>query len=277
MLKDRLIVGIVGAILAIALLLFGNELLISIIISVIAIIGITEMYNAIGFFKNNIPLAIIGYIASVTLLLITGICGMFDFYLLLGFAPLVFFFAFTLLIYMVLNHNKTSFSDVSQCFFSTFYVMFFFVHLIFLVMHTDGKFLIWIPIIIAWLSDTMAYTFGRLFGKHKLIPEVSPKKTVEGAIGGVFGGLVFMLIYGFVCASGFNREVNWISLIALGITGAILSQFGDLAASWIKREQGIKDYGNLLPGHGGVMDRFDSVLVVAPFVFYYIQIFPVIY
>ncbi len=271
MLKDRLIVGVIGAILAIALLLFGNELLIGIIISVIAIIGLTEMYNALGYFNKNIPLAIIGYIASVILLVICCAGDMF------WVTPFIFFFAMSLLIYMIINHNKTSYSDVSRCFFTVFYVIFFFVHLIFLIKHTNGKFLIWIPIIIAWLSDTMAYTFGRIFGKHKLIPEVSPKKTVEGAIGGVVGGLVFMLIYGAVCAFGFDRELNWISLIILGITGAILSQFGDLAASWIKREQGIKDYGNLLPGHGGVMDRFDSVLVVAPFVFYYIQIFPVIY
>lgn len=276
MLKDRLAVGIIGAILAIALLLFGNELLIGVIISVIAIIGLTEMYNAIGFFKNNIPLAIIGYIAGLLILIFTSPGGIYGFYLLTGFTPLVFAFISILLIYMIFFHNKTSFSDVSTCFFSTFYVVFFFAHLILIRKHTDGKFLIWIPIIIAWLSDTMAYTFGRLFGKHKLIPEVSPKKTVEGAIGGVFGGVVFMLIYGAVCAFAFNRNVNWVSLVILGITGAILSQFGDLAASWIKRERGIKDYGNLLPGHGGVMDRFDSVLVVAPFVFYYIQIFPVI-
>ncbi len=276
MLKDRLIVGILGAIFAIALLLFGNELLIGIIISVIALVGLTEMYNALGFFKNNIPLAVIGYIASVVLLFITAPGGLYGFYLLMGFTPLVFAFITVLLIYMIITHEKTSFSDVSKCFFSTLYVIFFFIHLILISKHTDGKFLIWIPIIIAWLSDTMAYTFGKLFGKHKLIPTVSPKKTVEGAIGGVFGGVVFMLIYGVVCAVGFSKDIKWIALIMLGITGAILSQFGDLAASWIKREHGIKDYGNLLPGHGGVMDRFDSVLVVAPFVFYYIQIFPVL-
>lgn len=276
MLKDRLIVGILGAILAVALLLFGNELLIGIIISVIALIGLTEMYNALGFFKNNMPLAVIGYIASVVLLFITVSGGLYGFNLLMGFTPLVFAFITVLLIYMIITHDKTSFSDVSKCLFSTFYIIIFFLHLILISKHTDGKFLIWIPIIIAWLSDTMAYTFGKIFGKHKLIPTVSPKKTVEGAIGGVFGGVVFMLIYGAVCAVGFNKDINWLALIMLGITGAILSQFGDLAASWIKREHGIKDYGNLLPGHGGVMDRFDSVLVVAPFVFYYIQIFPVL-
>ncbi len=270
MLKERLIVGIVGAIFAIALLLFGNVPLISLIISVIAIGGLTEMYIALGFLKNNIPLAVIGYITSIALI------GISVYGKMVWFTTLMCFFLMSLLIYMIITHTKTSFSDVSQCFFSTFYVIFFFIHLILIIKYTDGKFLIWIPIIIAWLSDTMAYTFGRLFGKHKLIPAVSPKKTIEGAIGGVLGGAVFMMIYGVVCAYGFGRNVNWISLIILGVTGAILSQFGDLAASWIKREKGIKDYGNLLPGHGGVMDRFDSVLVVAPFVFYYIQIFPVL-
>ena len=155
------------------------------------------------------------------------------------------------------------------------YVVLFFSYLILIRNNINGEYYIWIPIIVAWLSDTMAYTFGLLFGKHKLIPEVSPKKTVEGAIGGVFGGVLFMLIYSLVCAYGFSKDINFVSMILLGASGAILSQFGDLAASWIKRESGIKDYGNLLPGHGGILDRFDSVLAIAPFVYYFITVFPV--
>ena len=105
-----------------------------------------------------------------------------------------------------------------------------------------------------------------LFGKHKLIPEVSPKKTVEGAVGGIFGGIIFMVIYGLICSKGFAKEINWITLTVLGMLGAVLSQFGDLAASWIKREFGIKDYGSLLPGHGGVLDRFDGWIYALPLI-----------
>lgn len=271
MLRDRLIVGIIGAVFAVSLMIFINELVLGIVISIIALMGLTEMYNALGLFKNNIPLSIIGYIASVLILCFSNIINTSDIFL-----AFTCIYVLVLLVYMVLAHKHTTFADISKSFFSTLYVTLFFSYLILIRKYDKGVFLIWIPIITAWLSDTMAYTFGRLFGKHKLIPEVSPKKTVEGALGGVVGGVVFMTIYGFVCQNAFNMQVNWISVLALGALGAILSQFGDLAASWIKREQGIKDYGNLLPGHGGVMDRFDSVLVVAPFVYYFIQIFPVL-
>lgn len=270
MLRDRLIVGVLGAILAISLLLFSSELVLGIVIAVIALVGLTEMYGALGVFKKNIPLAVIGYIAGIAILYFSF---MADFGRV--FRLFICVYMLILLVYMVIAHKRTSFTDITNSMFATLYVTLLFAYLILIRKSADGKILIWIPIIIAWLSDTMAYTFGRLFGKHKLIPEVSPKKTVEGAVGGVFGGVVFMLIYGAICANGFAKDINWINIVVLGIAGAVLSQFGDLAASWIKREHGIKDYGNLLPGHGGVMDRFDSVLVVAPFVYYFIQIFPV--
>lgn len=270
MLRDRLIVGILGAALAISLFLAGNELVLSIVICVIALIGLTEIYSAFGILKNNPFLAAMGYAAGFLILYFSY---MADFVRI--FRLFICIYIIILLIYMVIAHKKTSFADVSKSLFSTLYVSLLFSYLILIRKDINGKFLIWTPIIIAWLSDTMAYTFGRLFGKHKLIPEVSPKKTVEGAFGGVVGGVVFMLVFGVICAEGFDRQVSWMSIILLGGVGAVLSQLGDLAASWIKREQNIKDYGSILPGHGGVMDRFDSVLFVAPFVYYFIEFFPV--
>ncbi len=271
MLRERLLVGIIGGIAAVALMLFGGEALFGIVIAVIALMGLYEMYSALGFIQNNIPLAVIGFVAGgVLMAVMNGVLVTYDLIKAVALA-----FMAVLLIYMVIAHNKTGFADISMCLFATFYVVAFFMHLSMLRNLTYGIFLIWIPIIIAWLSDTFAYTFGRLFGKHKLIPEVSPKKTVEGAVGGVLGGIVFMVIYGLVCVFCFDKSVNWLSIILLGGFGSILSQLGDLAASWIKREKGIKDYGNLLPGHGGVMDRFDSVLIVAPFVYYFIELLPV--
>ena len=122
----------------------------------------------------------------------------------------------------------------------------------------------------------MAFAVGMKFGRNKLIPSVSPKKTVEGALGGLAGSVLFNLIFGLVCDFGFGRTVSYFALVMLALIAGVMSQLGDLAASCIKRERGIKDYSSLLPGHGGVLDRFDSVLFVAPVVYYFVIIFNVI-
>jgi phosphatidate cytidylyltransferase len=111
------------------------------------------------------------------------------------------------------------------------------------------------------MTDTFAYFSGYLFGKHKLIPNVSPKKTIEGSIGGILGSTICCLIFGYIF------KLDMALMIVMGIIGSIIAQIGDLFASSIKRYVGIKDYGNLIPGHGGVLDRFDSVILVAPFVY----------
>ena len=156
------------------------------------------------------------------------------------------------------------------------YVAALFAHIVLIRKEPSGNFLIWIVFITAWLSDTLAFAFGRKFGRNKLIPEVSPKKTVEGALGGLLGSVVFNLIFGIVCSVAFKCTVFYFPLIALSLVAGVMSQLGDLAASCIKREHGIKDYSNLLPGHGGVLDRFDSVLFVAPVVYYFVTLFSVI-
>ncbi|WP_028829893.1 phosphatidate cytidylyltransferase [Proteocatella sphenisci] len=122
---------------------------------------------------------------------------------------------------------------------------------------------IWLVFIFAWGSDTCAYFSGMFFGKHKLIPEISPKKTVEGSIGGIAGTVVMTLVF-----AKYFQEPNLMYFIPLAMIGSTVSQIGDLFASAIKREFGIKDYGNLIPGHGGILDRFDSILFTAPLTYY---------
>jgi phosphatidate cytidylyltransferase len=146
---------------------------------------------------------------------------------------------------------------------------------------THGKFYIVLCLAAAWLCDGAAYFVGTFFGKHKLCPEISPKKTVEGAIGGVVGGtivlMIFIIVYKYVMASkGIIFGVNYPWAVAVGIISGVLSIVGDLSASLVKRQNSIKDFGNVMPGHGGVLDRFDSVLLVAPFMalaFEYIKMF----
>ena len=128
-----------------------------------------------------------------------------------------------------------------------------------------GQFIVLLPLLAAWGADTCALFAGMLFGKHKLAPVVSPKKTVEGAVGGVVGGAVLVLIAAPIMNALMGLEMPVWAALALGAAGAVLGEVGDLSFSVIKRQTGIKDYGHIFPGHGGVLDRFDSVLFVAPF------------
>jgi len=274
MLKERLFIGFVGASF-VCLVLISENLMLSIAVSIITLMGLSELYGALGYFKKNIPLAVFGYIQSLIILFFNFASESNITFMHRNLMLMIFIYVIVLFVYMVLSHPKTTFSDIGMCFLSTFYITMFLSYLVLIRKGTDGKFLIWIPLIIAWLSDTMAFTFGKLFGKHKLIPTVSPKKTVEGAVGGLFGGAFFMLVFGLVSSYFFGKPVNYINMIILGVIGSVVAQFGDLAASCIKRECNIKDFGNILPGHGGILDRFDSVIVVGPFVYYFLMVFPV--
>ena len=136
----------------------------------------------------------------------------------------------------------------------------------------DGKYLVWLILLSSWGCDTFAYCAGKLFGKHKMTPKLSPKKTVEGAIGGVVGAAVLGFLYGTFFKNNMIQVINpgVISGAACAIA-AVISMVGDLAASAIKRNHDIKDYGNLIPGHGGILDRFDSMIFTAPAIYFAIM------
>lgn len=127
----------------------------------------------------------------------------------------------------------------------------------------NGKLLLVLLFVIAWAPDSLAYTIGSFFGKHKLFPEISPNKTVEGFVGGILGGILGTVIYGIILTAN-DYKINWLVIVSLGVIGAVAGSLGDLFFSYLKRHFKIKDFGNLLPGHGGVLDRFDSVLFVLP-------------
>lgn len=132
----------------------------------------------------------------------------------------------------------------------------------------EGIYLVWFVFLASWGSDTCAYCVGVLIGKHKMAPELSPKKSVEGAVGGVVGAALLFVLYAYFVINRYTGMTLPLPFAAvLGAVGALISMVGDLAASAIKRDHGIKDYGKLIPGHGGIMDRFDSVIVAAPVVF----------
>ena len=134
-----------------------------------------------------------------------------------------------------------------------------------------GKYLVWFIFLCSWGSDTCAYAVGVLFGKHKMTPKLSPKKSVEGAIGGIVGAALLFALYVYLIEQRLGLAYFGISVVGaavLGAAGALVSMVGDLAASAFKRDYGIKDYGKLIPGHGGIMDRFDSVIIAAPLIYF---------
>ncbi len=147
-----------------------------------------------------------------------------------------------------------------------FYVVFLSSHIVLMDRAGMGV-MIWLAILAAFGTDIMAYFTGYFLGRHKLCPKISPKKTVEGAIGGVAGSVILCVIFGYLIT-----DEALIHFIAIGLLGSVVAQAGDLTASVFKRKMGIKDYGNLIPGHGGILDRFDSVLFTAPFVYYYVML-----
>ncbi|MBQ3924843.1 MAG: phosphatidate cytidylyltransferase [Firmicutes bacterium] len=145
------------------------------------------------------------------------------------------------------------------------YIVLFSYHVV-LVDQTVHGILVWTIVFSAFGTDIFAYFTGYALGKHKLCPKISPKKTIEGSIGGILGSMLLCGLFGWFVAGG----VYFVHTLAIGALGGVISQAGDLTASVFKRKMGIKDYGNLIPGHGGVLDRFDSVLFTAPLVYYYI-------
>ncbi|MCR4781957.1 MAG: phosphatidate cytidylyltransferase [Lachnospiraceae bacterium] len=261
MFRTRLISGIVLVVCALALIITGgNVLLVSTLL--LSIIGLYELMKALKMEKTAI--AYISYLMTLF------------YYLNLKFRwisnPVVYTIIFLIVILAayVLGFPKYSALNVMGGFFGFFYVS---AMLSFIYLTRDipvkGKYYVWLIFLCAWGSDTFAYCAGRLFGKHKMAPVLSPKKTVEGALGGIIGAALLTMGYSYYFKMQLNFQPRELILIGvIGAVGALVSMIGDLAASAIKREYDIKDYGKLIPGHGGVLDRFDSIIITAPIVYF---------
>jgi len=184
--------------------------------------------------------------------------------------PLIFAVTLALFIIWIFNYKKIDHLKVTATFFAGTVIPVFFSMAIMIFRmgynswNYDGKYLILIPFIGAWMTDTGAYLTGKLFGKTKLMPELSPKKTVEGAIGGIIGSTLGMLVYGFIMERFLMPVVDYKALAIIGVVLSVIAQIGDLSMSAIKRAYGLKDYREVIPGHGGILDRFDSVLFCLP-------------
>ncbi len=273
MARTRIISGLVGLVLLIGVLYMGSIVL-GIVVSIIAAIGLYEFYNSISKTKGIQPIKIVGYLSVVPLLVLglqkTGWYNI-DLGIMTGLSVCLIIFVSMAII--VFGHKKYNIVDACATAFGIAYIPFLMGFIIVLRNMEYGNILIWLIFIGAWGTDTLAYTFGRLFGKRKIIPEISPKKTLAGALGGILGCILLMVIYGIIVNNYFDLNIRYIALVLLGLFCGVISQIGDWAASAIKRYVDVKDFGNIMPGHGGVLDRFDSILFVAPVIYYVLVLF----
>lgn len=260
MFVPRLLSGIVLVILAIVLIICGgNVLLFSTLF--ISLIGMFELYRVLQIEKT--PLAICSY-------LITGL-----FYCNLGFGwitdPFILVMGLLILLMFVyvFAYPKYEAKDVMAAFFGMFYVGVMLSYVYQIRTLENGLYLAFLIFICSWGCDTCAYCVGMLIGKHKMSPILSPKKSVEGAVGGVLGTALLTVIYCLIFGGQMEMDLNGIIILAvIAAVAGLISMVGDLCASAIKRNYDIKDYGKLIPGHGGIMDRFDSMMITAPIIYY---------
>ena len=261
----RLASGIVLIAAALIVLISGGPILAGTLFAV-SLIGLHEWYRALGLEKEKAvfaPLTICGYIGT----------GAYYLLLFLGMQAYTMTVLIGVLILMmsvyVFTYPRYRTEEITGAFFGVVYVSVMLACIYELRLAEDGLFLVWLIFISSWGCDTCAYCVGMLFGKHKMSPKLSPKKSVEGAVGGVAGAVLIGVIYGLAVGSRMKTETDHILPFAvICAAGALISMIGDLAASAVKRNHDIKDYGKLIPGHGGILDRFDSVIFIAPVIYY---------
>lgn len=268
--KERTISSVILVIIALATILPGGPIL-AVTLYLISNVAFLELTKACGIHTGK----------KLNALEITGMLAIAAYYLLIFFAQTHTYFMITVILLLmslmfvyVFAFPKYTANQVMATYFSLIYapVM---LSFIFLTRELEyGVYLVWMIFISSWISDTCAYLVGVLMGKHKLVPQLSPKKTIEGSIGGILGSALVGALFGFfLLDKTFGVNQFGVMLAIIGAIGSVISQVGDLAASAIKRNHDIKDYGNLIPGHGGIMDRFDSVIFTAPMIYFLVIIF----
>ncbi len=260
MFKTRLVSGIILVVLAMVVVYAGSDVMLA-VLALVSLVGIYELNRV--FKTEKCLLGIFSYVSTIC------------YFIQLRFGFLVepqlcftAYMLFLLAIY-VFTFPKFNTAQIVETFFGFFYVSVMLSYIYRLRIMDNGACLVLLIVICSWGCDTCAYAVGMLFGKHKMSPLLSPKKSIEGAIGGVVGSALLTILFGYLFAE--RLDLSLIKIVFLTIfcaLAALVSMVGDLAASAIKRNYNIKDYGDIIPGHGGILDRFDSVIITAPIVYY---------
>lgn len=257
----RLTSGLLGFPLVLLVLLIGDKIIVDIALSIIALLAMNEYLNAIN--KVAKPVKWISYVSCFSIAIIHIVPQELLNMVVTLSVPTILIILFA---QVIATDMKTTFKDIAYTFLGIFYVVFFIMFVAFIDGMPNGKILIWYAIFAAWGTDIFAYVTGKHLGKHKF-SKVSPKKSIEGCIGGTIGALIMMLVYTYFANTYWGMNYSYLFITGIGIILSLVGQIGDFAASSIKRFVDIKDYSNLIPGHGGMLDRIDSLIFLAPFAY----------
>ena len=261
----RVTSALLGFPLVVIILTFGNKYVVDIFLAGIALLAMQEYFNAIQ--KECKPIRWLGYLSCLFIALI---------HIMLKYVPsniissiLILIIPTLLLIsfvQIIITNMKTNFKDVAYTVFGILYIITCISFVSLIRGMENGIILIWFAIIAAWGTDTFAYLIGKRFGKHKF-SQVSPKKSIEGCIAGILGALLLVIIFTLAINNIYQLNYSYINVSIVTVILSIIGQIGDFAASSIKRYVNVKDYSNLIPGHGGMLDRIDSLIFLAPFAY----------
>lgn len=265
----RTIVGLILAPLLVAVLLFAPKIVAVILAAACCAIAAYELLHGTKLVCEIRPL-----IYTMAMASLVPFWSYFDGGPALMVGAILAFYILLFLEAMITD-LAVAFSKLAVCVVAGLVVPYMFSALVRILAMEQGRFYVLMPFVAAFLSDIGAYFVGVTIGKHKLCPKISPKKTIEGLIGGLTVAVLGMLLYAVILHHGFGQSVSYLRMAVYGLAGALCGVFGDLSFSVVKRQTGIKDYGNLFPGHGGVLDRCDSVIMAAPLIELLLLVLPV--
>ena len=252
-------------VIALVTLITGGELLFAVLL-LISLIGMSELYKVFSI-ERKAP-GIVGYIFAVLYYALVYFEPQLPGEKLTWFMMLFMSYLICLMAVLVFAYPRYNTQQIFAAFFGLFYVAVMLSYIYQTRILPGGVFTVWLVFVCSWGCDTCAYCVGMLIGKHKMAPVLSPKKSVEGGIGGILGAALIGVLYALAINHWGGAEASVLTYAIIGAAGGAISQIGDLAASAIKRYHNIKDYGKLIPGHGGILDRFDSVIFTAPIIYY---------
>ena len=271
--KERIIVAAILVPILLIVLFFLPPYVFVVIVSIICAISAYELLHAIGPKENErITIYSVFSAALIPIGVYFGIGGQVFMAVILVLMCFVFIEA----INVFRMKRQITFSQILTALFGGALIPLLLSSLVSLIDQREGRLFVMLPAIAAFVSDAGAYFVGTFIGKHRAFPLISPKKTIEGYVGGLVIGTAAMLLYGFILYFSTLFEIRFWALILYGAIGALVTELGDLSFSLVKREFDIKDFGRLLPGHGGVLDRFDSMVFTAPAIFLLVEMIPAI-
>lgn len=260
----RIISGLIGMPIVILIFLCGN---VHIVDAVVAILALISTYEYIHCFKSTNkanPISWICYLSCLPIAFIHWINIEYIKYIIAIFVPLA---VIALFLHVIITELKVTIIDIAVTAFEICYVVLFYSFIPITYGMENGRFYIWYLVFIAWGTDVFAYFVGRKIGKHKF-SKISPNKSIEGCVAGTVGAIALATIFTVVLNKYFAFNINYLVILGMSLVLSLIGQIGDFSASSIKRYTGIKDFGNLIPGHGGMLDRFDSFIFIAPFAYF---------